>query len=217
MMSSRLLLLVLAALAACLRSGRAQVWIQYFFMSEFSYGRLPCGRPLMFQVCAYSNPEEDDEKPENEMHSNGTHKRLPRSLNVQVAQQAMCKMTKIQFINRQPVYEKVIIPVEDHKLENITTTTINQKQVTKISMKRNSSRRKRNVFFVTNTTDTISLTNIQRKQLANNRLAHKEQGNVLKKTKTLNCCQSPRSNHKAGSQGGDTHTGYSRDTLEIFL
>lgn len=32
-----------------------QVWIQYLFMSEFSYGRLPCGRPLMFQVCAYSN------------------------------------------------------------------------------------------------------------------------------------------------------------------
>ncbi len=27
-----------------------------FFMSEFSYGRLPCGRPLMFQVCAYGNP-----------------------------------------------------------------------------------------------------------------------------------------------------------------
>ncbi|XP_043079456.1 myb-like protein Q isoform X2 [Puntigrus tetrazona] len=112
--------------------------------------------------------EEDDEKPENEMHSNGTHRRLPRSLNVQVAQQAMCKvrtevmevtrsmldkrnanfllwppcvevqrcsgccnthilqcvpvstetrhlqMTKIQFINRLPVYEKVVIPVEDH-------------------------------------------------------------------------------------------------------
>lgn len=33
--------------------------------------------PPMF---CHSFPEEDDEKPENEMHSNGTHKRLPRSL-----------------------------------------------------------------------------------------------------------------------------------------
>ncbi|KAL7833994.1 hypothetical protein AOLI_G00289540 [Acnodon oligacanthus] len=112
---------------------------------------------------------ESVEEEEDEVHSNSTHKRLPRSLvGVQVAQQAMCKvrtevmevtramldrrnanfllwplcvevqrcsgccntrtlqcvpvatetrhlqMTKIQFINRQPVYEKVIIPVEDH-------------------------------------------------------------------------------------------------------
>uniref|UniRef100_W5KAS0 Platelet-derived growth factor beta polypeptide a n=1 Tax=Astyanax mexicanus TaxID=7994 RepID=W5KAS0_ASTMX len=112
---------------------------------------------------------ESVEEEEDEVHPNGTHKRLPRSLaGVQVAQQAMCKvrtevmevtramldrrnanfllwplcvevqrcsgccntrtlqcvpvttetrhlqMTKIQFINRQPVYEKVVIPVEDH-------------------------------------------------------------------------------------------------------
>ncbi|XP_053532619.1 myb-like protein Q isoform X2 [Ictalurus punctatus] len=109
------------------------------------------------------------EEEEDEDHSNGTHKRLPRSLgDVQMAQPAVCKvrtevmevtrsmldrsnanfllwplcvevqrcsgccntrtlqcvpvstetrhlqMTKIQFVNRQPFYEKVVLPVEDH-------------------------------------------------------------------------------------------------------
>uniref|UniRef100_A0A8C1W074 Platelet-derived growth factor beta polypeptide a n=1 Tax=Cyprinus carpio TaxID=7962 RepID=A0A8C1W074_CYPCA len=168
MMSSRLLLLVLAALAACLRSGRAQE-------DPFppSLVDLVMNSPIssvddLKRLLDVESVEEDDEKLENEVHFNGTHRRLPRSLNVQVAQQAMCKvrtevmevtrsmldkrnanfllwppcvevqrcsgccntrilqctpvttetrhlqMTKIQFINRQPVYEKVVIPVEDH-------------------------------------------------------------------------------------------------------
>uniref|UniRef100_A0A8C2AMN9 Platelet-derived growth factor beta polypeptide a n=1 Tax=Cyprinus carpio TaxID=7962 RepID=A0A8C2AMN9_CYPCA len=168
MMSSRLLLLVLAALAACLRSGRAQG-------DPFppSLVDLVMNSPIssvddLKRLLDVESVEEDDEKPENEMHSNGTHRRLPRSLNVQMALPAMCKvrtevmevtrsmldrrnanfllwplcvevqrcsgccntrvlqcvpvrtetrhlqMTKIQYINQQPVYEKVVIPVEDH-------------------------------------------------------------------------------------------------------
>ncbi|KAF5894384.1 LIM domain-containing protein A-like isoform X4, partial [Clarias magur] len=113
--------------------------------------------------------EEKEEEEDEDHHSNGTHKRLPRSLgDVQMAQPAACKvrtevmeitrsmldrsnanfllwphcvevqrcsgccnaralhcvpvttktrplqMTKIQFVNKQAVYEKVILPVEDH-------------------------------------------------------------------------------------------------------
>lgn len=73
-------------------------------------------------------------------------------------------------------YQKyLIITLTNQKLENIITNTTNQKQVTKISRKRSSSKRKHNIIFVTNTTDTISFTKIQLKQLLNNRLAHKEQ------------------------------------------
>ncbi|XP_050950857.1 uncharacterized protein si:ch211-79m20.1 [Labeo rohita] len=168
MMSSRLLLLVLAALAACLRSGRAQEDPLPPSLVDLVMNSPISSVDDLKRLLDVESVEEDDEKPENEMHSNGTHKRLPRSLNVQVAQQAMCKvrtevmevtrsmldrrnanfllwppcvevqrcsgccnthviqcvpvttetrhlqMTKIQFINRQPVYEKVIIPVEDH-------------------------------------------------------------------------------------------------------
>lgn len=168
MMSSRLLLLVLAALAACLRSGRAQG-----DPLPPSLVDLVMNSPIstvddLKKLLDVESVEEDDEKPETEMHSNGTHKRLPRSLSIQVAQQAMCKVrtevmevtramfdrrnanfmlwpscvevqrcsgccnartlqcvpvltetrhlqiTKIQYINRQPAYEKVVIPVEDH-------------------------------------------------------------------------------------------------------
>ncbi|KAI4874931.1 hypothetical protein NFI96_006158 [Prochilodus magdalenae] len=125
--------------------------------------------PLSCSLQISAHHRRGAEEEEDEVHSNSTHKRLPRSLvGVQVAQQAMCKvrtevmevtramldrrnanfllwplcvevqrcsgccntrtlqcvpvttetrnlqMTKIQFINRQPVYEKVIIPVEDH-------------------------------------------------------------------------------------------------------
>ncbi|KTG02351.1 hypothetical protein cypCar_00037104, partial [Cyprinus carpio] len=148
--------------------------------------------------------EEDDEKPENEVHFNGTHRRLPRSLNVQVAQQAMCKVrTEVMEVTRSMLDKRnanfllwppcvevqrcsgccntrilQCTPVTTEtrhlqKLENITTT--NQKRVIKISRKGNSSKRKHNIIFATNTTDTISFTNIQHKRLANNRLAHKEQ------------------------------------------
>ncbi|XP_059399507.1 adenylate cyclase, terminal-differentiation specific-like isoform X2 [Carassius carassius] len=167
MMSSRLLLLVLAALAACLRSGRAQDPLPPSLVDLVMNSPISSVDDLK-RLLDVESVEEDDEKPENEVQSNGTHRRLPRSLNVQVAQQAMCKvrtevmevtrsmldrrnanfllwppcvevqrcsgccntrilqctpvttetrhlqMTKIQFINRQPVYEKVVIPVEDH-------------------------------------------------------------------------------------------------------
>ncbi|KAL1251080.1 hypothetical protein QQF64_018876 [Cirrhinus molitorella] len=167
-MSSRLLLLVLAALAACLRSGRAQEDPLPPSLVDLVMNSPISSVDDLKRLLDVESVEEDEEKPENEMHSNGTHKRLPRSLNVQVAQQAMCKvrtevmevtrsmldrrnanfllwppcvevqrcsgccnthivqcvpvttetrhlqMTKIQFINRQPVYEKVVIPVEDH-------------------------------------------------------------------------------------------------------
>ncbi|XP_067270995.1 platelet-derived growth factor beta polypeptide a isoform X1 [Pseudorasbora parva] len=168
MMSSRLLLLVLAALAACLRSGRAQGDALPPSLVDLVMNSPISSVDDLKKLLDVESVEEDDEIPENEMHSNGTHKRLPRSLSVQVAQQAMCKvrtevmevtrsmldrrnanfmlwppcvevqrcsgccntrivqcmpvvietrylqMTKIQFINRQPVYEKVVIPVEDH-------------------------------------------------------------------------------------------------------
>ncbi|KAG1939920.1 platelet-derived growth factor subunit A [Pimephales promelas] len=168
MMSSRLLLLVLAALAACLRSGRAQGDPLPPSLVDLVMNSPISSVDDLKRLLDVESVEEDDEIPESEMHSNGTHKRLPRSLNVQVAQQAMCKvrtevmevtramldrrnanfllwppcvevqrcsgccntrtvqcmpvtietrqlqMTKIQYINRQPVYEKVVIPVEDH-------------------------------------------------------------------------------------------------------
>ncbi|XP_051550846.1 LIM domain-containing protein A-like isoform X2 [Myxocyprinus asiaticus] len=167
-MRSRLLLLVLAALAACLRSGRAQGNPLPQSLVDLVMNSPISSVDDLKRLLDVESVEEDDEKPENEIHTNGTHKRLPRSLIVQVAQQAMCKvrtevmevtramldrrnanfllwppcvevqrcsgccntrllqcvpvtietrhlqMTKIQFINRQPVYEKVIIPVEDH-------------------------------------------------------------------------------------------------------
>ncbi|XP_060767292.1 platelet-derived growth factor beta polypeptide a isoform X2 [Neoarius graeffei] len=126
------------------------------------------------------------EEQEDEDHSNGTHKRLARSLDdVQMAQPAECKvrtevmeitrsmldrtnanfllwplcvevqrcsgccntrtlqcvpvstktrhlqMTKIQFINRLPNYEKVILPVEDHLSCSCKSRTVSQTTWTK--------------------------------------------------------------------------------------
>ncbi|XP_052446854.1 myb-like protein Q [Carassius gibelio] len=169
MMSSRLLLLLLVlALAACLRSGRAQEDPFPLSLVDIVMNSPISSVDDLKRLLDVEFVEEDDEKPENEMHSNGTHIRLPRSLNVQVAVPAMCKvrtevmevtrsmldkrnanfllwplcvevqrcsgccntrvsqcvpvstetrhlqMTKIQYINQKPVYEKVVIPVEDH-------------------------------------------------------------------------------------------------------
>ncbi|XP_051549858.1 myb-like protein Q [Myxocyprinus asiaticus] len=168
MMSSRLLLLVLAALAACLRSGRAQGDPLPLSLVDLVMNSPISSVDDLKRLLDVESVEEHDEKPENEILTNGTHKRLPRSLSVQVAQQAMCKvrtevmevtramldrrnanfmlwppcvevqrcsgccntrlqqcvpviiktrhlqMTKIQYINQKPFYEKVIIPVEDH-------------------------------------------------------------------------------------------------------
>ncbi|TRY96982.1 hypothetical protein DNTS_001421, partial [Danionella cerebrum] len=168
MMSSRLLLLVLAALAACLRSCRAQGDPLPPSLVDLVMTNPISSVDDLKRLLDVESVEEDDEMLETEIHTNGTHKRLPRSLSVQVAQQAMCKvrtevmevtrsmldrrnanfllwppcvevqrcsgccnthvlqcvpvdketrflqMTKIQFVNRQPVYEKVVIPVEDH-------------------------------------------------------------------------------------------------------
>ncbi|XP_076841216.1 platelet-derived growth factor beta polypeptide a isoform X3 [Brachyhypopomus gauderio] len=155
---------LLAALAACLRFGSAQSEpLPSSLVDLVMNSPISSMEDLQKLLDVDSVVEEEDE-----VHSNGTHRRLPRSLSVQVAQQAMCKvrtevmevtrsmldrrnanfllwplcvevqrcsgccnsrtmqcvpvatemrhlqMTKIQFINRQPIYEKVIIPVEDH-------------------------------------------------------------------------------------------------------
>ncbi|XP_065115735.1 platelet-derived growth factor beta polypeptide a [Paramisgurnus dabryanus] len=166
-MSSRLLLLVLAALAACLRSGRTQGDTLPLSLVDVVLNSPISSVDDLKRLLDVESVEEDD-KPEIPIHFNETHRRFPRSLNVQVAQPAMCKvrtevmevtramldtrnanfllwplcvevqrcsgccntrtvqcvpsaihtrhlqMTKIQYINRHPVYEKVIIPVEDH-------------------------------------------------------------------------------------------------------
>lgn len=168
MMSLRLLLLVLAALAACLRSGRSQGDSLPPSLVDLVLNTPISSVDDLKRILDVESIEEDDEKPENEIHANETHQRFSRSLSIQVAQQAMCKvrtevmevtramldkrnanfllwppcvevqrcsgccntrvlqcvpvaidtrhlqMTKIQFVNRQPVYEKVIIPIEDH-------------------------------------------------------------------------------------------------------
>ncbi|KAI7791485.1 putative adenylate cyclase [Triplophysa rosa] len=167
-MSSRLLLLVLAALAACQCSGRSQGDPIPSSLVDLVLNTPISSMDDLKRLLDVESVEEDDEKPENEIHANQTHRRFSRSLSVQVAHQAMCKvrtevmevtramldkrntdfllwppcvevqrcsgccntrvlqcvpvsidtrhlqMTKIKFINRQPVYEKVIIPVEDH-------------------------------------------------------------------------------------------------------
>lgn len=161
-LSSRWSLLLL--LAACLRFGGAQDESLPPSLVDLVMNSPISSMQDLQRLLDVESVEEEDE-----VHSNGTHKRLPRSLaGVQVAQQAMCKvrtevmevtramldkrnanfllwplcvevqrcsgccntrtlqcvpvtmetrhlqMTKIQFINRQPVYEKVVIPVEDH-------------------------------------------------------------------------------------------------------
>ncbi|KAA0712372.1 Platelet-derived growth factor subunit B [Triplophysa tibetana] len=168
MMSSRLLLLVLAALAACQCSGRSQGDPIPSSLVDLVLNSPISSMDDLKRLLDVEFVEEDDEKPENENHANQTHRRFSRSLSVQVAQMAMCKvrtevmevtramldkrntnfklwppcvevqrcsgccnshlfqcvpvardtrhlqMTKIQFVDKRPVYEKVIIPVEDH-------------------------------------------------------------------------------------------------------
>ncbi|XP_066513522.1 involucrin-like [Hoplias malabaricus] len=159
------LLLLLLLLATCLRFGGAEDEALPLSLVDLVMNSPISSMQDLQRLLDVDSVEEEEE----EVHSNGTHKRLPRSLaGVQVAQQAMCKvrtevmevtramldrrnanfllwplcvevqrcsgccntrtlqcvpvavktrhlqMTKIQFINRQPVYEKVIIPVEDH-------------------------------------------------------------------------------------------------------
>ncbi|XP_026879221.2 bromodomain-containing protein 4B isoform X2 [Electrophorus electricus] len=161
-MSSWVALLV--ALTACLRFGGAQSEPLPHSLVDLVMNSPISSMEELHKLLDVDSVEEEAD----EGHSNGTHRRLPRSLGVQVAQQAMCKvrtevmevtrsmldrrnanfllwplcvevqrcsgccnsrnmqcvpvtkemrhlqMTKIQFINRQPIYEKVVIPVEDH-------------------------------------------------------------------------------------------------------
>ncbi|MCI4393374.1 hypothetical protein PGIGA_G00156660 [Pangasianodon gigas] len=178
-MSSWVVLLV--ALVACLRLGGAQDPVPLSLVNLVMNSPISSMKDLQELLDVHSVEEEEDED-----HSNGTHKRLPRSLgDVQIAQPAVCKvrtevmevtrsmldrsnanfllwplcvevqrcsgccntrtlqcvpvttetrhlqMTKIQFVNRQPVYEKVILPVEDHLSCSCKSRAVSQTTSTK--------------------------------------------------------------------------------------
>ncbi|KAK3528441.1 hypothetical protein QTP86_034835 [Hemibagrus guttatus] len=167
-MSSWVVLLV--ALVACLRLGGAQDPVPVSLVNLVMNSPISSMKDLQELLDVHSvEEEEEEEEEEDEDHSNGTHKRLPRSLgDVSMAQPAVCKvrtevmevtrsmldrsnanfllwplcvevqrcsgccnaqtlhcvpvstqtrhlqMIKIQFVDRRPVYDKVILPVEDH-------------------------------------------------------------------------------------------------------
>ncbi|KAF7688308.1 uncharacterized protein si:ch211-79m20.1 [Silurus meridionalis] len=164
-MSSWLVLLV--ALVACLGLGGAQDPVPVSLVNLVMNSPISSMKDLQELLDVHSVDKEEEE---DEEHTNGTHKRFPRSLggDVQMAQPAVCKvrtevmevtrsmldrsnanfllwplcvevqrcsgccntrtlqcvpvatetrhlqMTKIQFVNREPVYEKVVLPVVDH-------------------------------------------------------------------------------------------------------
>ncbi|TSK67276.1 Platelet-derived growth factor subunit B [Bagarius yarrelli] len=162
-MSSWVVLLV--ALVACLWLGGAQDPVPVSVVNLVMNSPISSMKDLQELLDVHAVEEEE----EDEVRSNGTQRRLPRSLDdVQMAQPAVCKvrtevmevtrsmldrsnanfllwplcvevqrcsgccntrtlqcvpvstqtrhlqMTKIQFVNRHPVYDKVILPVEDH-------------------------------------------------------------------------------------------------------